>query len=147
MKKLLEKFKKAGSKEPVGESDILGLVVDVQKKESTLQVGYPAEGTYYQVTVKSTGQNDDYPANECIWTRNYTRLISAEDRHGANTTTDFIPSTEAFSKFSLLRKSDEEFQLVVSLQQASGKKIKNGTVSISRGIPNTLAKAKPQASL
>jgi hypothetical protein len=66
LKKLKETFSK--DKTPLLTSNVAGLALAIEKKEGPplMKQSRSVEDAYYEVTVKSTGDNSKYPANENV---------------------------------------------------------------------------------
>lgn len=158
--KTLGKFKGPSSshtKEPTAQSDVIGLELTIEKKEGALpiksspDVSYLAEDHYYEVTVKSNGNSDQYPANENIRTFKYVRLLPESDQayvsvsETPKSSIEAIPADTGFKGFRLIDPSDtfhkkSTFQVTADLELSDWDK-KMGITAHSQGqnFPKKLA--------
>ncbi|MBI1214569.1 MAG: hypothetical protein GC185_01970 [Alphaproteobacteria bacterium] len=76
-------FDKVTGAKPAAASEVFGLSVIIEKKQDTAALPeipspYESAGSYYQVTVASSGENPEYPVSENVWSMPFVKLQSGK---------------------------------------------------------------------
>jgi hypothetical protein len=136
---------------PTVESDVPGFILTVEEKEGDIKQflreedkRFLFENTYYEVTIKSTNDNSQCPADLAIWTVRFIKLVPKEKWGGIATRGADLSHIVAcrgegvFKEFKFMRKQDAEEDprliLTANLRLPSGEEIDEGTTGIGTDV-------------
>lgn len=105
-----------GDSDPDIVSEVRGFVVSLERKEGTLlhekndslpfeKLKPACEGSYYEVSVRATGENEEYPADKEPSVYRYTVLLC--DSAGYSKGVQFIPNGYRWTKFRLVEEFND----------------------------------------
>ncbi len=103
--------------EPVAVPTLSGFEVAIEKKEGVLLKGHPKDEPekevdlsipeYYDVSVRATGENPDYPAQEEARHFRFTTTIPDYNAMGFNGGVNYIPDGNKYVKFEMVENFDD----------------------------------------